>query len=94
MRIQLAAKTLLVAALITSGCATPLAPGADEVRILRDDSAVSQCVAVGNVAPHVDVPGYAPAEARNLTAELGGNTLLVTNQTLGTLISGVAYRCP
>jgi len=94
MRIPLAGKSLLVAASITSGCATTLVPGAADVRILRDSSAVSECVAVGNLAPHADVPGYAVADARNLTVELGGNTLLVTDQTLGSLISGVAYRCP
>jgi len=94
MRISRAAKTLLGAALMTSGCATTLAPGAADVRILRESSAVSECIAVGNLAPQVDVPGYAVADARNLTVELGGNTLLVTNQTLGSLISGVAYRCP
>lgn len=94
MRISPVARTLLVAALITCGCATTLAPGAADVRILRDNSAVIECVAVGNLTPSVDVPGYAPADARNLTVELGGNTLLVTNQTLGSLITGVAYRCP
>jgi hypothetical protein len=94
MRIPLLGKTFLIAELITSGCATTLAPGAADVRILRDSSAVSGCVAVGSLAPHADVPGYALADARNLTVELGGNALLVTDQTLGSLISGVAYRCP
>ena len=94
MRIAQVAKTWLVAALLTGGCATTLEPGAADVRITRDSSAVSDCVEVGNLSPHPDVPGYAVADARNLTVGLGGNTLLVTNQTLGSLISGVAYRCP
>jgi hypothetical protein len=94
MRFPQVGKTWLVAALLTSGCATTLAPGAADVRILRDSSAVSECVAVGNLAPRADAPGYAVPDARNLTVGLGGNTLLVTNQTLGSLISGVAYRCP
>lgn len=94
MRILLVATTLLLAALMACGCATTLDPGAADVRILRDSAAVIDCVAVGNLSPHADVPGYALPEARNLTVALGGNTLLVTDHTLGSLVSGVAYRCP
>jgi len=94
MKIPLVTETLLVAVLMSSGCATTLAPGAANVKIVRDDASVSQCVAVGNISPHPDVPGYSVPDARNLTVALGGNTMLVTDQTLGSLISGVAYRCP
>jgi hypothetical protein len=94
MTILQVVEIFVATALLTSGCATTLEPGAADVKILRDSSAVSDCVEVGNLSPHPDVPGYAVADARNLTVGLGGNTLLVTNQTLGSLISGVAYRCP
>ena len=93
MRIPLVPKAWLLAALITSGCATTLDPGAADVKILRDSSAVNECVTVGHIDPHPDTPGYTEAEARNLTVELGGNTFLVTSQSLGSMISGVAYRC-
>jgi hypothetical protein len=94
MKTALVANTLLAAALLIAGCATPLEPGAADVRILRDDSAVSECIEVGKLAPNAYVPGYSVEEARNLTVGLGGNAFLVTDQSLGSLISGVAYRCP
>jgi predicted small secreted protein len=94
MSFRLVPATLAVVALLTSACATTLAPGAADVKILRDSSAVSACVPVGNLAPNATTPGYAEADARNLTIGFGGNTLLVTDQMLGSLIAGVAYRCP
>jgi hypothetical protein len=94
MRLHVIAGTLIVGALITCGCATTLVPGAADVRILHDSSAVNDCVAVGNLAPTASTPGYSEADARNLTVGYGGNVLLITGQMLGSLISGVAYRCP
>jgi hypothetical protein len=94
MKVRTAANAWVVVALLTGGCATTLVPGAAKVRVLHDSSAVNDCVAVGNIEPHPDTPGYSDAEARNMTVEIGGNTFLVTYQSLGSLVSGVAYRCP
>jgi len=94
MKILSSGTVVMVAALISSGCATPLAPGAAGVRILRDSSAVNGCVEVGKLAPSATTPGYAEADARNLTVGYGGNTLLVTDQIIGSLVIGVAYWCP
>lgn len=85
---------LLFGVLLTNGCATTPVPGAADVKIIRDSTAVGECVAVGTLETHPDLPGYSVADARNLTAQLGGNTLLVTYQSLGSLIAGEAYRCP
>jgi hypothetical protein len=73
---------------LTAGCATTvLAPGAAQVRIVRNAADVAACTAVGNVSPGQD--------PRNLTVGLGGNTLFVTTEnSLGAIFNGVAYRCP
>jgi hypothetical protein len=76
---------------LNAGCVTTtLAPGAAQVRIVRSAADVAACTAVGNV-----VPDYRKAQdARNLTVGLGGNTIFVTSEALGTIVNGVAYRCP
>jgi hypothetical protein len=73
---------------LTAGCATTaLAPGAAQVKIVRNAADVAACTAVGNVSQGPD--------PRNLTVGLGGNTLFVTAETFaGVIGSGVAYRCP
>jgi hypothetical protein len=79
-----------IATLIT-GCVTAtLAPGAAQVKIVRSASDVAGCTAVGNVAPD----SQRLEDPRNLTVGLGGNTFLITSEALGTILNGVAYRCP
>jgi hypothetical protein len=85
------------ALLLLAGCATPvLAPGAADVKIVRSAADVAACSAVGNFR---QPPGEF-VDPRNVIVGLGGNTLFVTEQTIGiaagprTIVSGVAYRCP
>ena len=77
---------------LTAGCVTTaLAPGASQVKIVRNAADVAACTAVGNVLAAVQ----AGEDARNSTVGLGGNTLFVTTEnSLGTIFNGVAYRCP
>ena len=76
---------------LTAGCVTTaLAPGAAQVKIVRSGADVAACTAVGNVVPEPQKL----QDARNLTVGLGGNTLFVTSESLGTILNGVAYRCP
>jgi hypothetical protein len=82
---------------LLAGCAAPvLAPGAAEVNIVRSAPDVAACTAVGNFR---QAPGEF-VDPRNTIVGLGGNTLFVTQQTIGiaaglrTIIAGVAYHCP
>ena len=80
-----------------SGCAnTPLAPGADKVKITRSADDVVSCKPVGNI--HLDCDntinvGTEPI-VRNRAIGLGANTVFVTGGTLGAICGGVAYSCP
>ena len=92
LRLPLAATLLLLA-----GCAAPvLAPGAADVKIVRSAADVATCTAVGNFR---QPPGEF-VDPRNAIVGLGGNTVFVTQETIGiaagprTIVSGVAYRCP
>jgi hypothetical protein len=92
LSLPLAATLLLLA-----GCVTPaLAPGASDVKIVRNAADVAACTAVGNFR---QPPGEF-VDPRNEIVGLGGNTLFVTEQTIGiaagprTIVSGVAYHCP
>jgi hypothetical protein len=88
----------LVATLsLLAGCVAPvLAPGAADVKIVRIAADVATCTAVGNFR---QPPGEF-VDPRNAIVGLGGNTLFVTQETIGiaagprTIVSGVAYRCP
>jgi hypothetical protein len=87
----------LATLLLLAGCVTPvLAPGAADVKIVHSAADVSACTAVGNFRQ----PPGEYIDPRNVIVGLGGNTLLVTQQTIGiaagprTIVSGVAYRCP
>jgi hypothetical protein len=87
----------LATLLLLAGCVTPvLAPGAADVKIVHSAADVSACTAVGNFRQ----PPGEYIDPRNVIVGLGGNMLLVTQQTIGiaagprTIVSGVAYRCP
>ena len=89
--------SLAATVLLLAGCVTPvLAPGAADVKIVRSEADVAACTAVGNFR---QPPGEF-VDPRNVIVGLGGNTLFVTQQTVGiaagprTIVSGVAYRCP
>lgn len=76
---------------LSTGCVTnALAPGAADVRIVRNAQDVASCTAVGNVRQ----PPDQNVDMRNLTVGVGGNTLFVTEEVFGIFQSGVAYRCP
>jgi hypothetical protein len=77
---------------LTAGCVTTaLAPGAAQVKIVRNAADVAACTAVGNVLGDVQKG----EDVRNSTVGLGGNTIFVTTENVtGTIYNGVAYRCP
>lgn len=77
--------------LMVAGCVTTaLAPGASDVRIVRSEAEIASCTAVGNVRQ----PPDQNVDMRNLTVGVGGNTLFATENVMGTVMAGVAYRCP
>ena len=83
--------------LLLDGCVTTaLAPGAADVQIARNAEDVAACTAVGNFR---QPPGEF-VDPRNVVVGLGGNTLFVTQQTIGiaagprSIVAGVAYHCP
>jgi hypothetical protein len=77
--------------IFVSGCVpVVLAPGAEQVKITQKPADVAGCTAVGNVSPNLQKQD----DARNLTVGLGGNALLVTQESLDrVIISGIAYHC-
>jgi hypothetical protein len=88
----IAAATLLLLA----GCVAPaLAPGAADVKIVRNTADVAACTAVGNFRQ----PSSEFVDPRNVIVGLGGNTLFVTQQTVGiaagprSIVAGIAYHC-
>ena len=91
-------KSSLAATLLSlAGCVAPvLAPSAADVKIVRSAADVAACTAVGNFR---QPPGEF-VDPRNVIIGLGGNTLFVTQQTIGiaagprTIVAGVAYHCP
>jgi hypothetical protein len=91
MRSTLLSTAVAAIVVFVAGCVTTaLAPGADQVRIIRRAADVATCTAVGNVAPD----SRKLEDARNLTVGLGGNALFVTSEAFGDIGSGVAYHCP
>jgi hypothetical protein len=74
------------------GCAIPLAPGADQVRITRNAADVEGCTPVGNIDrtdPNSDVHG----QMQNQAVGLGGNVVFETSPILAHGGTGVVYRC-
>jgi hypothetical protein len=97
MRRDVLSLSLAATLWLLAGCVTPaLAPGAADVKIVRSAADVAACTAVGNFIQ----PTGEFIDPRNVIVGLGGNTLFVTQQTLGiaagprNIVSGVAYRCP
>lgn len=86
--LALSASLLMVVA-----CTTSLIPGAEKVKVTRDQSLVSDCKSLGFVEakPPFSTPNDARNEMKNKTAILGGNVLFVTNYSLKA--TGVAYSC-
>lgn len=80
----------MVTVLLASCVTTALAPGAADVQTVRNAADVTSCTAVGNVRQ----PPDQNVDMRNLTVGVGGNTLFVTEEGLGLVKAGVAYRCP
>jgi len=88
----------VVYAVFLTACVS-LAPGADKVRLTKNESDIAGCSALGNI----QLPGVAEgqinganadAEFRNQTVGVGGNAALVTYAPFGVPVEGVAYRCP
>jgi hypothetical protein len=92
VKVDLVSAVAIVATTLIGGCVTTTpAPGAAQVRIVRNAADVVGCKAVGNVVVDPQKGG----DARNLTVGLGGNTLFVTTEAFtGLIINGVAYSCP
>jgi hypothetical protein len=99
-----AALLVVVALGALAGCVVPgqmmLAPGADKIRITKNPSDVSGCLAVGTVdsRPELDSEVY----MRNHTVGHNGDTLLITYDPSdhqgkglanGVIETGVEYRC-
>jgi hypothetical protein len=82
--------------LLLTGCQTfAPAPGAAAVQIVRSAADVASCTAVGNVsADGNNSKSTATAHMRNVTVGFGGNTLFVTERSVGIDVQGIAYRCP
>jgi hypothetical protein len=97
MRRDVLSLPLAATLLLLAGCVAPiLAPGAADVKIVRGAADVTACTAVGNFRQQ---PGQFD-DPRNAIIGLGGNTLFVTQQTIGigaglrTIVASVAYHCP
>jgi len=79
--------------LVLTACTTALIPGAEKIKVTRDQSLVTDCKSLGFVEakPPFSTPNDARNEMKNKTAILGGNVLFVTNYSLKA--TGVAYSC-
>lgn len=79
--------------LILAGCTTALIPGADKVKVTREQALVADCKSLGFVdaKPPFSTPNDARNEMKNKTAIVGGNVLFVTNYSMKA--TGVAYSC-
>jgi hypothetical protein len=97
LSVKIRVVVLLSAAGPLSACETvPLVPGAAAVRITHDLSDVASCAAVGNVDAGCSPQGERRMfehTIRNRTIEMGGNTVVVTNEWQGMMCQGVAYDC-
>jgi hypothetical protein len=88
---------IVLAPLILAACATTLAPGAENVRLVRDARVVTGCNVVGSVTSSYDFGEATLGKdynkfIKNQAFGLGADTVLLTNSML-TMPSGVAYRC-
>ncbi len=79
--------------LVLAGCTTSLMPGAEKIKVTRDQSLVTDCKSLGFVEakPPFATPNDARNEMKNKTTILGGNVLFVTNYSMKA--TGVAYSC-
>lgn len=84
---------LALSGVFTSACTT-LAPKAQAVATTRDETVVTNCKAVGNVAsiPPYILPGDDLKQIKNQAVGLGGNTVLITGPRLVST-QGIAYSC-
>jgi hypothetical protein len=88
---------VVLAAISVPACvSTPLAPGAEQVKVTRVAADVSSCKALGNI--DLDAAAAGIDNAKNHAVGLGGDTVLDTTPTsiYGTttlLRTGVIYRC-
>jgi hypothetical protein len=97
MKMTLCVSLLAAAIALCPGCAnTPLAPGADKVKITRSADDVASCKPVGNIRLDCENTINVGTEpiVRNRAIGLGGNTVFVTAGTLGAICGGVVYSCP
>lgn len=79
--------------LLLSGCVS-LSPQAKEVRVAEKDSEVANCDLLASVEaePPFVGPNDAEKTLRNKTAAEGGDTLFITNMSIGPA-KGQAYDC-
>ena len=83
----------LAVGLISCVVAVAPVPGADKVRLTRNASELTTCVAVGDI--RVTASGSnARTEFRNMVIGFGGNLGFVTSGPTWEPAEGVAYRCP
>lgn len=84
--------SLLGILLMTSACALS---AAGEKVVVSDPSGVGSCKQLGMVSssPPYLLPGDDQKQMRSATAELGGNTLVVTHAAIVGSSRGVAYDC-
>jgi len=75
------------------GCTTTLIPGAEKVKVTREQALVTECKSLGFIEakPPYSTPNDARNEMKNKTAILGGNVLFVTNYSMKA--TGAAYLC-
>ncbi|MEA2326694.1 MAG: hypothetical protein QOE68_1653 [Thermoanaerobaculia bacterium] len=91
MRTQI--MTVSLSLFVVAGCTTSLIPGAEKIKVARDQALVTDCKSLGFVEakPPFSTPNDALNEMKNKTAILGGNVLFVTNYNMKA--TGVAYSC-
>jgi len=86
----------LALALAVTGCTTvPLAPGADQVKITRNEADVAFCKPVGNIDRKSILidwdPKVAARQMQNQAVGLGGNVIFDTS--IRDTPMGVVYHC-
>jgi hypothetical protein len=79
----------MCAAAILAGCAVPLAPGADQVRITRNAADVEACTPVGNI-DRIDPNSDIHSQMQNQAVGLRGNVVFETTPIFGNVATGVA----
>jgi hypothetical protein len=96
--IKPSAVTAALTAVALSGCisvSTPLAPGAEQVRVTREPRDVVNCKALGNLDLAQGSAGL--NNAKNHAIGMGGDTVLDTTPKSGGMTyptsTGVIYRC-